>query len=250
MNESRAYGNIEIYSPDNELMFRCNEHKLAFYIRKNLVEKIDEIKYRLNFVPKGIGHNERNTELLIARENKCVRCGEEDLYVLTRHHVVPSRFRKFLPLYIKSNNHRYVVFLCIECHEEYTAHENILNDVLAEELGTKTLKQCTDEIILEKRIITGIADTIIFKDKVPAERIEELKRMFTEKTGMEPTNENLLKTRKKKYEPITDDTNFGKLIVEKVKNVYEFQQMWLEHFVEKMHPKFLPHDLTILLNTI
>ncbi len=247
MKESRAYGNIEIYSPEDELMFRCNEHKLAFYLKKDLVEKIDDVKYRLNFEPAGTGHSERNTELLVARDNRCVRCGDEDLFVLTRHHVVPSRFRKYLPLNIKSNNHRYVVFLCIECHEEYTSYENMLNDDLAAELGVRSLKECTDEIILEKRIITGIADTILFKDRVPNERIEELKKMFLEKTGMEPTHENLLKTRRRKYEPITDETNFGKLIVDKVKNVYEFQQMWLEHFVEKMHPKFLPHDLLILI---
>lgn len=247
MKESRAYGNIGIYSPDNELMFRCNEHKLAFYIKKDLAEKIDEHKYKLKFVPKGIGHSERNQELLTPRENKCVRCGDEDLFVLTRHHVVPSRFRKYLPLNIKSNNHRYVVFLCVECHDEYCEYENRLNDDLAEQLGIKTLKQCTDEIILEKRIITGIADTILFKEKVPNDRIEELKQRFTERTGMEPTTENLLKTRKKKYEPIKDDNNFGKLVVDNIKNIYEFQQMWLEHFVSTMHPKFLPHDLTILL---
>ena len=247
MKESRAYGNIEIYSPDNELMFRCNESKLAFYKKKDLTEKIGEEKYRLKFIPKGIGHGERNHELLIPRENKCVRCGDEDLFVLTRHHVVPSRFRKYLPLNIKSNNHRYVVFLCIDCHDEYCEYENELNDDLAVEIGIKTLKQCTDEIILEKRIITGIADTILFKDRVPAERIEELKVTFKEQTGMEPTEDNLLYTRRKKYEPIRDENNFGKLVVDNLKNIYEFQQMWLEHFVSTMQPKFLPHDLAILL---
>lgn len=247
MNASRAYGDIAIYSPDDKLMFRTNEHRLEFYLKKDLVEKIDEKKYKLRFEPKGNGYGDRNKELLEPRENKCVRCGDEDLLVLTRHHVVPSRFRKYLPHNIKSNNYRYVVFLCCECHNEYGEHENILNDVIAEELGVKTLKQCNDEIYIEKRIITGIADTILFKDGIPVERIDALKLEFTSRTGLESTTDNLLKVRKKKYEPVSDSNNFGKLVVDNIKNIYDFQQRWLDHFVDMMKPKYLPKDLLVLI---
>lgn len=250
MNESRAYGNIEVYCPNNNLMFRANEDKLRFYKKKNLVEKIHDSAYRLKFEPKGLGHTDRNRDLLEPRENKCVCCGETDLILLTRHHIVPTRFRKYFPENLKSNNHRYVVFLCRDCHDLYGYHENEFNDVLSKELGLKTLKEYTSEINVEKRIITGIADTILFKDGIPEKRIEELKQSFKERTGLEPVNENLLKVRKRKYEPMADENNFGKMVVEKIKNIYEFQQRWLEHFVETMEPKHLPKDLRILLEHI
>lgn len=247
MNPNKAYGDIEVYSPEGVLMFRTNEDKLKFYKKKGLIEQLGEKSFKLLFEPKGLGHGERNKELLCARENKCVRCGDEDLLVLTRHHVVPSRFRRFFPNNLKNNNHRYVVFLCTDCHNEYGYHENELNDVLAQELGVKTLKQCNDEIYIEKRIITGIADTILFKEGIPAERIITLMDEFATRTGMAATEENLKKVCRKKYEPVSEQNNFGKLVVDNVKNIYAFQQRWLEHFVYTMEPKYLPSDLLILL---
>ena len=247
MNPNRAYGDIEIYSPNDELMFRTNDDKLSFYKKKDLVEMLDDKKYRLKFQPKGLGHGERNKELLEPRDNKCVRCGDSDIFVLTRHHIVPSRFRKFLPDNIKSNNHRYVVFLCTKCHNEYGYYENELNDELARKFDIKTLKECNDEIYIEKRIITGIADTLLFKEGIPEERKQELCENFTHRTGMLPEKGNFIKVRKRKYEPVSDENNFGKTVIDNIKNIYEFQQMWLEHFISTMHPKFLPNDLLILI---
>lgn len=247
MKENRAYGNIEVYSPDNELMFRANEDKLKFYINKNLVEQIGDNKYKLLFEPKGKGHFDRNKILLEPRENKCVCCGDEDILMLTRHHVVPSRFRKHFPDYIKGNNHRYIVFLCRDCHNEYGTFENELNDVLAARFDVMTIKECAKKIVYEKKIITGIADSILYKDGIPEDRIEALKKHFVEKTGMEPTEQNLKKVHKQKYEPPNLDYNFGYLVVNMVENIYDFQQEWLEHFVSSMKPKYLPQDLSILL---
>jgi hypothetical protein len=247
MNQSRAYGNIEVYCPEGNLMFRANEDKLRFYKKNNLVDKIHDSAYKLKFKPAGLGHTDRNKDLLEPRENKCVRCGEVDILLLTRHHVVPTRFRKYFPENLKSNNHRYVVFLCRDCHDEYGYFENDLNNELSAELGLKTLRECINEINVEKRIITGIADTILFKEGIPAERLEELKRTFKSRSGLEPTTDNLMKVRKRKYEPIEDHNNFGKMVVEKTKNLYAFQQRWLEHFVETMEPKHLPNDLKVLL---
>ena len=64
---------------------------------------------------------------------------------------------------------------------------------------------------------------------------------------MLPEKENLIKVRKRKYEPVSDENNFGKTVIDNIKNIYEFQQMWLEHFISTMHPKFLPNDLLILI---
>lgn len=249
MDISNAYGNIEIYSPGNDLMFITNQKKLNFYLKKELAEKIGDKKYRLLFEPKGIGHGERNKELLTQRANQCCCCGNKDLLTMTRHHIVPTRFRKFLPDNIKGFNHRYVIMLCIDCHEEYGYFENDLNNELAEQYNVPTLRECNNQIHVEKRIITGLADSILFKDRIPEERKEELKLEFKKRTGLEPTEDNLYKVRKRKYEPVAPDHNFGKLIVDKLKNIYDFQQMWLEHFVSTMQPLYMPDDLKILLTS-
>ena len=246
MTPDKAYGNIKIYSPSGDLMFLANDDKLRFYKKKDLIEQTTD-GYRLKFEPKGLGHGSRNRELLEPRNNVCVVCGNNDLSLLTRHHIIPSRFRKFFPLNIKGNNHRYVVLLDVFHHDEYNTYENELNDKLAIELGVQTLKQCNEKIYIEKRIITGIANTILSNEDVPYERIQLLKEEFHARTGMEATEDNLLKVNKSRYEPECKDDNFGKLIVDKVKNIYDFQQMWLEHFVISMKPKFLPNDLKILL---
>ena len=46
---------------------------------------------------------------------------------------------------------------------------------------------------------------------------------------------------------MSPENDFGKLIFDKITNIYEFQQMWLEHFVNNMNPKYLPEDLKVLL---
>lgn len=248
MSPGKAYGDIKIYSPDNVLMFRTNEKKLNFYKRKELVEQIGDSSYRLKFAPAGLGHGSRNVELLEPRANKCVVCGDEDILTLTRHHVVPTRFRKYFPLHMKSNNHRYVVLVCTDCHHLYNYFEELKNQELSEHYKVKSLHECMKIINNNKRVIAGVASSILFSDFLPEERKDELRIKFTKLTNMEPTEDNLTKSFQKKYEPISDDSNFGKMIVDKVKNLYDFQGMWLKHFVDTMQPKYLPNDLNILMD--
>ncbi len=247
MKVSRAYGNLEVYSPDNVLMFLCNEDKVKSYEKKGLITHVDGNKYQFLFEPRGRGHGERNQELLVARKNECVCCGNDELDDLTRHHIVPTRFRKHMPMHLKGNNHRYVVFLCRDCHNEYGIYENAFNDDIARDLGVPTLVECLAMAVQDRRIIAGYANTLLFVDGIPESRREEIKILFREEAGLEPTDDNLITAFRKRYEPTDDAYNFGKLVVDKTKNLYEFQQMWLEHFYEHMKPLFLPHDLRILL---
>jgi hypothetical protein len=62
----------------------------------------------------------------ITRENKCVACGEEDLGVLTVHHVVPRQFALRLPKLYYGNLYHDKLCLCVNCHTNY---EIIATDV-------------------------------------------------------------------------------------------------------------------------
>jgi hypothetical protein len=247
MKEHNAYGNLEVYSPNGHLMFRTNENRLRYYKDLKLVQHLGENRYQLLFQPKGLGHYGKDVELLEPRPNRCVCCGDSDIHSLTRHHVVPRRFRKHMPMELKNFNYRYLVMLCTDCHERYGYHENDFNDELATRLSVKTLKECNDEIYIDKRIIIGIANAILKNKRIPEQRREELKVQFKEKTGLEPTEANLVKVYKWKYEPMKDVSDFGKIVIDATEDLYGFQQMWLEHFNDTMSPKFLPQDLKMLL---
>ena len=249
MNQSRAYGNIRVYCPDGNLMFRANEDKLRFYKKNDLVEEIENgTAYKLKFQPAGLGHTDRNQELLEPRENKCVCCGSDEIEQLTRHHIVPSRYRKHFPMHMKSNNHRYVVFVCWECHSDYNYFEYQEDNRIAEVLGLTAEKRHSETARVNRRILSGIADTIMFKsDSIPATRMEELRQSFVERSGLELNEENLVKVRKLRYDQTDEEGEYFKLVVDRMKNLYEFQQSWLEHFNASMEPDHLPKDLAILL---
>lgn len=190
MKQSSAYGHIQILSPDGRLMFLTNENRLNFYRKNDLVERIDSKQYRLKFEPKGLGHYDRNTQLLAPRDNRCVRCGNENIDVLTKHHIVPSRFLRHLPEYLKGNNHKYIVLVCRECHDEYCFHENEMDDVLAKKYGVKTIKECNNDIYVNHRKMMSVINAID-KEGLPQSRREKLKEEFHVRTGLDYSEENV-----------------------------------------------------------
>ena len=101
-SEKRRYGNIKVYNLEGKLLFKGNLHKANWYLKRGLAEiteqEEDIIKaIKLNFKTKGNGHNsDFFFEDLIER---CVVCGEQDLYLLTRHHVIPKCYKQYFPLF-------------------------------------------------------------------------------------------------------------------------------------------------------
>ena len=100
---SNLYDNIAIFSPANILLCYVNKKKISFYIKKNLVDKIDDQNYRLTFTPKGLGtiNEGQFAQTPSKRINQCVVSGTT--INLTLHHVVPTYVRRHFPLEEKSN---------------------------------------------------------------------------------------------------------------------------------------------------
>jgi hypothetical protein len=44
IRKKKIYGNYQVFSPDNVLMFRCDEKKANWYLDRDLAEKIDSCK--------------------------------------------------------------------------------------------------------------------------------------------------------------------------------------------------------------
>ena len=97
---TQAYDNWKVYSLEGELMFRCSNKKISWYLSRNLANQIADDSIRLNFHSKGLGHV-GNTFYLEDRSNSCVCCGANNN--LTTHHVVPDMYRRHMPEVVKSH---------------------------------------------------------------------------------------------------------------------------------------------------
>lgn len=118
LEKQNLIGNFTAYDPNGEFLFNCDSKKANWYVRKNLAVWMDENKnhFKLNFTPKGPGNREYGkyfTEYII---NQCVICGCQEN--LTKHHVVPSCYKKHFPDPCKSNDHFDVLLICTDCHEK------------------------------------------------------------------------------------------------------------------------------------
>ena len=67
------YGNCKVLSPDGILMFRCDDKKANWYIKRDLCEVTEDepLTIKLKFEPKGLGFHEKDFGLS-NMQNKCV----------------------------------------------------------------------------------------------------------------------------------------------------------------------------------
>lgn len=248
ISEDNLYGNISVYSPTMDFMFFSNKKRIKFYIKNNLVNKIDDNTYQLNFIPKGNGYSGFDSFVgmnlkMMKRENKCVVTGKTTH--LTRHHIVPSLFRKHFPLEYKTSFLLIVLFDRKE-HDKYTAKEQEFYNVLAKKYNAPPYTHGQDIKNVNTLKAKRIAHSLIEYNKViPLETQEQLKNKFKKLTNIEPTHENLLS-----YRPYKIYTNhdFGKTLVSKIDDYREFEMIWLNHFIDNTNPKFLPEDIIVAYN--
>lgn len=243
INPNKFYGNIKVYSPDGSLMFKGNEKKINWYLNKNLAVVTEQdidgkpIAIQLNFIPGGLGHP-TDEFFLSTKENICVVSGSSDLSKLTKHHVVPYMYRKWFPLEFKSKNSHDVLLVDAEKHFQYEQEANKLKDQIARDLGLPTLQEYSHHI-KRKAAYSGMARAILNPD-LPFETKIEICIKFQQKTQLIPNTTNLkryLRAVKNEYEMAN---LYGQIVVDKIPNLQKFSEMWRQHFVDTMQPKYLP----------
>jgi hypothetical protein len=239
MSKNKLYGNWKILAPDGELLSIELKKRADWYLNKNLAEKVDDFTIRLNFEPKARKSSDDLYDLSF-KENKCVCCGTTDLELLTKHHVVPSEYRKLFPVEIKSRNSHDIIPICRKCHDEYElTYANIKRQEIAEKYNIPlTIKYSTD---IPKCVSIG---NVILKhvDDLPKTRYEELYQKFCHLSGINnPTTfdiENYIEKNKDWSPPRHAD-----LVMEKINTedkLYEFVKMWRKDFIDNMKPKYMP----------
>jgi hypothetical protein len=249
ISKNRPYGNLAVYSPDDVLMFYASHNKMRFYVKNDLAEQIGEREYKLKFVPNGLGYSQENNpfgtkDCLVPRENRCVVSGETDITRLSKHHMVPKFFRKNFPIEFKSS-FQTIVLLDRDIHDEYTILEQKYYDELADIYGVPRMSTFNVEsvTIRENKLAHSL---LTYGHVMPKETQISMEQEFRSRTNVEPTIENLKRYSKlaivdKKQKTIEND--FGMAITAKITDYYEFELMWVNHFIEHMKPKYLPDDL-------
>ena len=234
LQEHNLYGNITVLSPDGIPMFHSNQRKLNFYIKNGLIDQLDNVTYRLNFQPKGLGHNGNINELPI-RKNQCVITGSE--INLTRHHIVPRFFRKLNPERYASN-FKLIVLVNRHSHDDYTIEEMKYLDVLAQEFGSRTYSEIDVEFRNRLKLKKIAKRLYYYGNKIEDKSIKGSKELFFNLSGLQPNIDTLEMIIDE--EIITAPTLFAKELMATGLSYEKLEELWFNHFVETMQPRFLP----------
>lgn len=240
------YDNCRIYSPNGELMGFVDKDRYDWYLKKNLAVALDEKSIKLNFIPKNYMPWNKNEYLHEERKSICVVCGTSD--ELSKHHVVPTRYRKHFPVEIKSHSSFDVLPLCEKCHTEYENHSNDFSKELVVKNGLENAKKEYKQKLKD----LGLVATYINKGD---ELSEENKNSIMEKIKVKFNRPDLTVEDLPK---ILEDNNdflegFHTILNKRLVDIYghiDFIRMWRKHFVEKSKPKFLAESWIRELDTV
>lgn len=242
LSENNLCDNCRIYSPDNVLMCFVSKKRVNWYVAKGLAEVIqDEFNFstaiRLKFNPKGFGHAlvNGNECMLSPKKNICVVCGSPN--AITKHHVVPSRYRKYFPENIRGRNSYDIMFLCTKHHGEYEEHAAKKDAELTERYKVNKCRTTVNKI--EAKVKSYANALMNYRDNIPTNRQREMETFIqtvTKKSINNETLQNLIDTM-----PVdTNNNSKEKEIVAKLENFTAFIQEWRNHFIKTMEPAYLP----------
>lgn len=234
LKKEKLYFNCKVFHPDGDLMFRCSEKRANWYLNRNLAIVIgyNPLSIKLTFTPKGKANHE-NEYFLQDKENKCVVCGASEH--LTKHHVVPTCFRKFFPENLKSRNFHDVLIVCVDCHSKYEEFALNFKKRLAEQNNSSVHFKTNTDVLISKKI-AGYKKILENRDNhnIPESRIEKIKLILIKL-------HEKLKDKNKVYEK----QHFGKVVVENLNDLHAFVKVWRIHFLEIMKPKHLPKGWSV-----
>ena len=237
-SSKKIYGNYQVLSPDNILMFRCDEKKANWYIDRNLATYCSPLVLKLNFNPKGLGNHNRPFGLE-EMKNICVNCGSEDM--LTKHHIVPICYRKYFHLNLKSHNFHDVLSLCMSCHETYERKADELKSYISRKYEIPIHGLYSNNV--DKKLIKNCNTLKGDISKIPQDRIDQIRKEIKESLGREFTDEDIIEI--SRYKSILLEKTHGELVVEKLIDIQPFIEMWRKHFIENNDCKFLPNNWNI-----
>ena len=269
---NKIYGNCKVYSPAGNLIFLCLRKKANWYLdRKDdvtgepLAIEIKHInpivsflmtmffirskgmKIQFTFEPKEEG-NHGDKYSLAKKHNKCVVTGSKNLETLTKHHITPYCYRKYMSDDYKVANSHDIVPIDSEEHFKYER----IADNLKHEIARKYDAPIDGvKIEVNHKLFYAIkAAKAIGKhgDKIPKEKTDFYKEKIREYTGKKKVTQKiideLINTAFGEAGSVDLKTH-GEIVMEKLSlkgddAMQEFFEMWRRHFIKHAKPKYMP----------
>lgn len=235
------YHNILVQGADGKPLSRCPAKRANWYIKQGLVDIIQKepLIIRLKWNPE-IQEAIIHPYDIALKKNRCVVCDE--INALTRHHIIPFCFRRYMPLAIKDYSSYDIMPLCVKCHDEYECYASkYKNELIAKHSLVKNGKMPENELDLY-RAKHAVSVLLQHREKIPADKVAKLEdtilKIFPHKTSRRidvSMLEHLFTFSIKKKEQ-----HWAKLVVENEPDLDKFFISWRKHFVDHMKPKFLP----------
>ncbi len=129
----KPYDNFKMYHPDGTLMCYCSEKKAKWYATRGL-GVISNNKVKLTFAPNGYGEPDI---ILEGRKNFCIVSGNETN--LTKHHIIPTQYRKHFATIYKDKNSMDLAVLCRDTHNAYEIYADEFKEQLYKDFIDKDL---------------------------------------------------------------------------------------------------------------
>lgn len=234
--EKNLYGNWLVLDPRGGFLSYGSEKRAMWYVNRELAVIVKDRTIKLNFEPRGYNTDEYTLQKKI---NKCVNCGTTEITKLTKHHVIPSMYKKLFPLKYKARSSHDIVIMCRDCHNEY---EQQYADKLKQYLSEKYNAPLQIPYRENQTIKSIMICRTILKhwDDIPGDRLESLLNDFNDINGYE------LNDFEQMYEFIENNTieysleqSHSKIVLDNYETI-DFIIMWRQHFIDSMSPKFMP----------
>lgn len=136
IKKEQAYENCRMLSFEGHLLCYTDRKRLEWYVRKNLAKVVSAEPFTVQLL---FQHNMRDQSASVdtfysaARNNHCVGCGKTSQFL--KYRILPSCYRRALPVSLKSHRSHDVVLICLMCHETAQQTSERLKGAIAKELG-------------------------------------------------------------------------------------------------------------------
>ena len=125
LDGARLHRTFIVQSVVGQPILRCSARRGAFYLRKGYAVRVDD--ETLRFVDDttekkllDLYDGKLSPFFLEVKNDRCVVCGKG--HNLTRHHVVPQRHKRQLPIEVRKELSN-ILFLCRDCHNDYEGRQ-------------------------------------------------------------------------------------------------------------------------------
>lgn len=225
------YDNYRVYSSENILISYTSKKKALRLLKWEHAELLEEIPFSIR-IKKDIKASVPDS-IIVPRENICVCCGTSN--DLTRHHVIPHEYSKFMGVKFKKCNYGNVLAVCFKCHQEYEMEAKKLKIILADKYNAPFIDRYSIQIF-------SLCFTILNSEKIPYQKIIELYDALSIATNLPKsalTEDFMIKQLEERHRK--NNKTHSELVWEAIKNSPDdFISMWKSHFIEHAKPQYLP----------